>query len=228
MNTATHTYFTKKLFNTIALCAIATSLFLAATTIWNFQAGFDGDEAAHGVAALEITHALKTFSLTEMIDALTNDAAYPPVNDILLGVSYSIFGASLTSSRLTSLFFLFLTTLSIYLITKKVTSLTISSNTKIKTDIPHNAGMLAALLVATSPALLFNCSLTMLEPIGLLLTTLTIAPFCLVDKEKRYSIKNIFLLGLLVSAVGLTKYTMAMTMVPALFMTILIDKMVEP
>lgn len=143
-------------------------------------ATFDTDEADHANAALELTYTLQTGEVHTIIEAFRRQSFYPPIHSLTITPFYLLFGPSLATSRLPSVF--------LFMIYCLLFSFTLRSLLNAKaanlSGISSTAGFSFGLLVGClSPILIFNSTLCMLETLGTLLMLAFLTYFTTIEAK---------------------------------------------
>jgi len=199
----------KSLFLAVGLGIVA-SVILFVNRIFLGDA-FTAEEAQHAMYGLWIWHDIRVFDLAGFIYDTNRQLVWPFMHSWLTAVFFLVFGANYLSARLMSLVIFGATLFLMYRFTTKL-----CDNTKNVCD-PHGrrVGILAVILVLTSPLMLQYATMTMLEGLGALLFMLA-AYLYVVSEEQKLAIEYIafvFLLGLSLYV----NYLYAYLLIPAFF-----------
>ncbi|MCB0352538.1 MAG: hypothetical protein KDD64_03410 [Bdellovibrionales bacterium] len=174
-----------------------------ALRVFQETATFDTDEADHANAILELYYALRGGTWDGIESAILRQSFYPPLHSLTaLPVSF-VLHPSLAASRLPSVIALLLySILFVVLVRRAVGDSILSLTAGARTF----AVMFCGLVAVTSPILVFNSALCMLEPLGALLMVLLLLVFAR-EGEEELSWNRIFLGATGVVLLFLTKYS---------------------
>lgn len=190
-----------------ALAGIA-AIFVAFYTL-KYNAAFDTDAADHANAALEVYHALKSISITNIAESIFMQSFYPPIHSVVTAFFYFITGPGVLGSILPSIAGFWLSAVLITFLTKK---LHYNSQHDIYSIF---SSMLPGILLITAPVNFFNAGLCMMEQVSLTLFIITL--FLISNLNSNSNKATIFLIALTLSLTALSKYTvMAAILPPAL------------
>lgn len=208
----------------LAIVAVAVTILvmLSATTllaqrIVNEQSPFDSDEADHANPALELTTALQRHDFTHTISAVVRQSFYPPVHSLLVSSAYLLGGTTLAMSRGPSLVMWVASILLFAWILWRTLRREASERST-----PITIVAISTLAFIASPVVLQHTVLCMIETTGVFLILLMTA--VLSTRDDRMSYRRLGLVALLASMVFLTKYSFALTAIPALIGAIVLGR----
>jgi len=174
---------------------------------------FDTDEADHAVAGLEVYSALRSRDLSHVYHALTRQGFYPPVHSLLISASYLLSGGpGFASSRMPSLvMFAAAAVLAVAVLMRSRAS----QHDGAEAHERWLAAAWIAWLFVTSPLIVVNSVLCMLEIMGCALLCVLLLCCIRIERDERMPrAVNMLLVGGILAVLTLTKYTFG------LFMTI--------
>lgn len=171
--------------------------------------GFDSDELAHARAAWDLTLAFRRDGLTGLWEALRKESFWPPFFPLIVSVNFHLFGPSFATSRLPALL---LSSLAIGITARACYVAT--HRTSGEHSVSLGSATIALLAGGSTPLLLWNSSLCMIEALGLFFTALTLLALTKEDSGIRSSLA----VGALLSAQLLTKYTFPALLLPGLML----------
>ena len=174
------------------------------------QVPFDTDEADHAISAYQLYFYLTRLDLGGAFQAIARQGFYPPLNSVLVAISYLFFGPTLISSRIPGLL-----QFCAYLVVMAFTTRRLAT-ALLQQEYRQVALISVVALSAFSPIAFTNASLCMLEPTGLLVTALIL--YSLVEFERSGDNASGALLGLLLILIVLTKYSFGVMVVPAVLL----------
>ena len=178
---------------------------------------FDVDEAEHANAAVELTSALRSGEPEGIVKAVTRQSYYPPVHSFLVTTSYLLRGEELASSRLPSLAMYVLAVL-------LLGALTYRALRRLQPEtaagwFPTFGTAIAIILAGSSPILIWYGALCMVENTGVVATILL---FLACDElfARPHKVGLQLLVALCGLVLFLTKYNLALVVLPALVLTL--------
>jgi hypothetical protein len=178
---------------------------------------FDTDEASHATPALELYVAVQRHDIVHFGRAIFQQSFYPPVHSLTILPSYLILGPSLATTRIPTV-----VTFAVLLIA--VAAFTFRTTSQISgagSGIAFVATAAIIYFVSTSPVLIQNAVLCMLELLGCLWVILLLWLCWRLDNSpsKRWARAWALAMGLLV--IALTKYLFGAIAIPAIVAAIL-------
>lgn len=183
----------------------------------NETALFDRDEAAHATPVLELYFAVQSGDIAHISQAIRNQSFYPPVHSLTVLPSYLIAGPSLASTRMA-------TVLTFGVLIIVVTVLIFRTTSQILGPVHGVAYIVTAItiyFVSTSPILIQNAVLSMLELIGCLWVILLLLLCLHLDQSTSKHSVRVFSLSLVLIVITLTKYSFGAIAIPATIAAIL-------
>lgn len=203
----------------LAIAVAAILLIVEITqTVLTTPIPFDIDESNHAIDGWEVYHALINGSLSELYQAIVNQAFYPPIYSLFVAASYLIAGPGLFASRLPTVLNYALLVIGLFALTyylarhltnpKSNPGESVVVNRRTGTFVALvGAGFVVALSI-TSPTMIRNAVLCMLEITGALFLLPLIFMAERVDNHMgRTRWRFIFLAVVTVMLAFLTKYT---------------------
>jgi len=174
---------------------------------------FDTDEADHANAGIELFSAMLTGNIRIIYDAIVRQSFYPPLHSFFISISYLILGPTIQSSRFPSIIVFAAYVLVIAFLTQQFLR---------KKVLPIYAGSgIAMLLAFTSPITIKNSVICMLEPTGLLTTSVSL--FAVHKYGGRKDIKAMFLIAFSIILVFLSKYSFGIIVLPAILSSLFFE-----
>lgn len=216
--------------STLARCLFVTAVVMALAivasltyTVASTKIPFDMDEADHATAALELFTQLSRGDPYGIYRAIVDQAFYPPLHSVMVVGCYAVSGVTLASSRISSVI-----CYGWYLLL--LTALVHSTLLTLSIDIRHRpaaifATSLTLLFAATSPAIIGNSVLCMLEPLGLFLMVVLLWCFTALDPKKIRSILQLATLALVSLLLTFSKYSFGLMVIPAVAAALLTDSL---
>jgi len=168
------------------------------------------DEAAHALPGLVMQRYLIQGDVFGFLQYASHQYFYPPAYPAILAFNFMVFGASADAARIVSLSALFLSAISIYFLGMELSK-----------DNGWLIGSVAATLTLTSPVLVNWSAMAMLEPFGVLFTSITLIVYLKVLKTK--AAPYYALTALAANMAFFTKYNYGILSIMALFLSILIE-----
>jgi hypothetical protein len=178
---------------------------------------FDTDEASHATPVLELYVAAQRRDIAHFVRAIFEQSFYPPVHSLTVLPSYLIAGPSLVTTRIPTI-----VTFAVLLIAVAIlTYLTITRIAELGIGAALVATAAIVYFVSTSPVLIQNAVLSMLELIGCIWVMMLLWLCWRLDQSSsgHWARACTLALGLLV--ITLTKYTFGIFAIPAIVMAIL-------
>lgn len=202
----------------LLVCAIVLGILAASITLTTtlrsevngLAIPFDTDEADHANPGLDLYHAIQRGEAAGVVEAISRQAFYPPLNSIFVAASYAKTGPGLATSRLPSTWFHLLAVVGVFAVCWMLLSRVYPRESW---WIPVLGSCLAAALLLTCPALLGGASLAMLEPLAILTVVLTL--LVVAWQEQVRSSSGAILTGVTLLLVWFAKYNFAAMVVPA-------------
>lgn len=196
------------LFLALALLSLCVTSYTILNEVLRLPIPFDTDEADHANAGIELFFALQSGDLSTITSAITRQAFYPPVHSFFVAAAYALKDISVQSSRLPSLFFFILTSLSL-----GAATFSAARSLQLRTSSACIGSAAALLCISGSRITAENAALCMLELCGVFFTALTVH-LCI--KEKRSPL----LIALSLAIVMLTKYSFGLILIPGVLVGI--------
>jgi hypothetical protein len=178
---------------------------------------FDTDEASHATPALELYVAMQRKDIDHFIRAILDQSFYPPVHSFTVLASYLIAGPSLASSRMPSVISLAILSIALAIISYRIIQTKV-----VESSIAIVAAAVTIYLVVTSPTLIMNSVLSMLELTGCVMCMLLLWVCCQIDQPHIGQWIRVFSLSLILLLIMLTKYTFGLFAIPAVGMALVI------
>ncbi|MFH0954173.1 MAG: hypothetical protein V1873_07575 [Verrucomicrobiota bacterium] len=175
---------------------------------------FDTDEADHACAAIEVYTAVARADAAQIYRSIVRQAFYAPVHSFVVAASYAIAGPSLASSRMPN----------VVLLGVFAALLTVATHRAIRRVMPATSppwvsvGASAALSLAlSSPMMVVNAVLCMLEMTGCVIVTLILLVLIRLETGgcDGMARSRLAVLGVLFVFVTLTKYNFGLILFPA-------------
>lgn len=178
---------------------------------------FDTDEAAHATPALELYVAVQRRDIAHFSRAIFQQSFYPPVHSLTVLPSYLIAGPSLATTRMPTV-----VTFAVLLITVAVFTYRITSQiAEADSGAAYVATAATVYFVSTSPVLIRNAVLSMLELIGCLWVVLLLWLCWRLDHSSSGRWARACSLALMLLVITLTKYSFGAIAIPAIVTAIL-------
>jgi hypothetical protein len=178
---------------------------------------FDTDEASHAIPVLELYVAAQRRDIAHFSRAVIEQSFYPPVHSLTVLPSYLIAGPSLATTRMP-------TVITFVLLIIAAGTFTFHTTSKIE-DAGRGATYIstavAIFFVSTSPVLLENSVLCMLELIGCLWIVLLLWLCWSLEHSSSNRWTRACLLAVALLVITLTKYTFGVFAIPAIVAAIL-------
>ena len=168
------------------------------------------DEAAHALPGLVMQRYLMHGDLLGFLRYVNHQCFYPPGYPAILALVFLAFGASVNTARIFSLFALFWSAICVYFLGKELSK-----------DTGWLIGSIGATLTLTSPVLITWSAMAMLEPFGVLFTSLTLIFYLRALRTK--AIPYYILTALGINMAFFTKYNYGVLSILALSISILIE-----
>jgi len=203
---------------TIALIAFCVAFYLLGTVYQRVNSEltpFDTDEADHAVAALEVFVAAKSKNAAHLIQAVREQAFYPPLHSLFVATAYAIADPSVATSRLPSILFLGLEALLLFYACFCFFRYQ---------DFPSRiiSGSVALIFTVTCYTAILNSALCMLEPVGMFFTAallLSIVNYEQVESKQKY----LAIAAILAFLICLSKYSFGIVVAPALVLAVFFE-----
>lgn len=199
----------------LLLCALLCFLVLA----WRYGAlvafqpvGLDSDEFTHIVPAYDLYLKTQGGDLTGFVARVFEEGFYPPLHPLVVSVAFALFGPSTQVARLVSVALFAIAGLVLALATARVLK-----RNGVEASSVVRAALLALVLHASSTTVLLDSSLCMMEALGLLLVSALLFVLSGVSPLSRSAA---LVLGVLFSALLLTKYTFLVLVLPGLLLAL--------
>ncbi len=185
------------------------------SAIASLPVGFDTDELAHARAAWDLTRGFQTGGISGVWEVARKESFWPPLFPLFVSLSFHLFGASFAASRIPALL---LSSIAIGITAHAA----FTAARRASADQAASIGGATITLLAglSTPLLLWNSSLCMIEALGLLLTALTLHTLSR-DYQERRPLLASCLIGALLGAQMLTKYTFPALILPGLILAFL-------
>lgn len=197
----------------IVICAAATT-YLALQVLAHRAYPFDNDEAAHAVPALLMLRELQTGDLAGFAHEVYGQNFYPPGTAVPLMPAYLIVGASPAVPRFMSVAALSASLVVLFALARAIDPARGAA-----------AGLIAVLLTLTARPLLTTAGLAMLEAPGLLVCLFVLWVYA--RSARRPSSAGFLLVGVLLAAAFLTKYTYGLVTLAAVVVNELVEAAVR-
>jgi hypothetical protein len=180
---------------------------------------FDTDEASHATPVLELYVAAQRRDIAHFVQAIFEQSFYPPVHSLTVLPSYLIAGPSLVTTRIPTV-----VTFAVLLIAMAVlTYRTITQIAGQGIGVALVATAAIVYFISTSPVLIQNAVLSMLELIGCIGVMMLLWLCWRLDQSSSGYWVRAFTLALGLLVVTLTKYSYGIFAIPGIVMAILIQ-----
>lgn len=178
---------------------------------------FDTDEASHATPALELYVAVQRRDIVHFGKAVFHQSFYPPVHSLTVLPSYLIAGPSLATTRIPTV----VTFAVLLIVAARFTFQTTSRFSRGGSGIAFVGTAAIIYFISTSPVLIQNAVLSMLELLGSLWVILLLWLCWRLDNSpsRRWARACALAIGLLV--IALTKYSFGAIAIPAIVAAIL-------
>lgn len=193
----------------LVICA-AVAIFLTAQVLAHRAYPFDNDEAAHAVPALLMLRELQAGDLVGFAREVYDQNFYPPGAAVIMIPAYLLAGPSPAVARLASIGALLGALLVLFALARQIDP-----------DRGAAAGLIAVVLTLTARPLLINSGLAMLEAPGLLVCLLALWAYARATRQPSAAVLS--LVGVLLAAAFLTKYTYGLVTLAAIGLSELVE-----
>lgn len=180
---------------------------------------FDTDEAAHATPALELYVAVQRHDIVHFGRAIIRQSFYPPVHSLTVLPAYLIKGPSLATTRMSTVVTFAVLLIASAVLIYRATSQMVGTGS----GVAYVATAATVYFVSTSPVLIQNVVLNMLELIGCLWIILLLWLCWRLDHSSSSRWLRVCVLTLVLLVVTLTKYSFGTVAIPAIVAAILTE-----
>lgn len=185
---------------------------------------FDNDEANHALDGWNVYHALQAGSPAAVFDAIRRQSFYPPLHSLMLAVAYHLDEPGLAASRWPGVLSLALLFPALGALIVALARRQAPPQSRAEVWVLVFGAAFTMALAASGPVLITNAVLCMLELPGALLAVGVLWLAHITEfgsTERPYRRSGLLLLGGLLAALFLTKYTFGLFYAPALLAAML-------